>query len=465
MWWLRVIVGLSLLVFQSSLFAQSLAIPEAQKKLAPQFSGFFKPYKDLSFDLARIFLSPQPDLKKAEELIFREVHLRSWTSMVPFIDSTWNIDLENSWNFYIAQDVKSEKSFLNIILSHKGKTLGSVSLSFSREGILQKANFEYWLGVDRREKSLSFDSSASLIDADFFIDQEVRSWEKIYGRDISNEIPSRRIKVGLIDSGVDYNHPAIAKNIPRIQKLDGSWGILGKDFKNGDDLAFDTLDDSLDHGTSVAGVLIEGASFIEIVPVVNRSENLEESVRFLFDQGVRIINLSQEISQNLLPDIKLREEQDWIRTIQRFPEILFVLAAGNDGKDVVAERILPQGAAFPNLLVVGALNWKGDRAEYIWGGSNYNRDRVQVVAIGDDVWAPVPGNLYDCTGGTSFAAPQIARLAARFLLDHPTWDPAQIIRAIEADSGTAENLTGVFKFGKPPRSLGVDSVKRCEAAH
>jgi len=407
----RWILVIGVLLVPFAVHSGELDLRAAQAKLATNYVGVLSPYARLSFELASLFLTVNPDLSKVEPLVRRELGLSQEVSIVEFSDvQAWQISISNSWNFYLFQTSKAPESgpFLSLILSHTGRSLGSASLSASRTGV--------------------------------------------------------------IDSGVDYNHPAIARHIPRFTDSSGDLRILGVDLENSDDLPFDLAKHNIaNHGTSVAGVLVEGAPFIEIVPVVNSELTLDNSVEFLHQNRVRIVNLSQEVSRDSDQKIRRQIEDNWVQTIEKFSDVLFVLAAGNDGVDILEAQVRPQSLAFPNAIVVGALNREGGRASFQYAGSNYNRERVQVVAIGNDIWAPVPGGIFSCMGGTSFAAPQITRLAANFSLKNPNWGPHQIIQAIEADAAQAASadlktrfqVTDFFKFGVPPASLGEDSTKRC----
>jgi len=469
----RWILVIGVLLVPFAVHSGELDLRAAQAKLATNYVGVLSPYARLSFELASLFLTVNPDLSKVEPLVRRELGLSQEVSIVEFSDvQAWQISISNSWNFYLSQTSKAPESgpFLSLILSHTGRSLGSASLSASRTGVFRGAQFEYFTSPGELEKTLTFDEKGNLIVANFFVDLPILSWQQIYGRNIEDEIPERRIRVGVIDSGVDYNHPAIARHIPRFTDSSGDLRILGVDLENSDDLPFDLAKHNIaNHGTSVAGVLVEGAPFIEIVPVVNSELTLDNSVEFLHQNRVRIVNLSQEVSRDSDQKIRRQIEDNWVQTIEKFSDVLFVLAAGNDGVDILEAQVRPQSLAFPNAIVVGALNREGGRASFQYAGSNYNRERVQVVAIGNDIWAPVPGGIFSCMGGTSFAAPQITRLAANFSLKNPNWGPHQIIQAIEADAAQAASadlktrfqVTDFFKFGVPPASLGEDSTKRC----
>lgn len=110
---------------------------------------------------------------------------------------------------------------------------------------------------------------------------------------------------------------------------------------------------------------------------------------------------------------------------------LIVLSAGNSGMDLQSEvRKLREtyGDAMSHILIVGSSNAPANE------GHNFSS------AAGDMLYAngfgvPVPGQA-DCTvDGTSFAAPQVANLAARLASQFPDLTTAELLAAIMQAAG------------------------------
>lgn len=231
------------------------------------------------------------------------------------------------------------------------------------------------------------------------------------------------VKVALVDSGVNYLIPEIAQALAR----DSQGNMLGYDFREMDDRPYDVdpLKRSpfapIHHGTSVASILLEnGKDLISLVPYSfpgvdpRRFELLVQDLR---SKDIKIVNMSIGSSDPLA-----REPWTLIaQAIEKAPEILFIVAAGNEGNNTDIIPHYPASFRLPNVLIVGAVNEIGR----ISTKSNYGKS-VDVAAKAD----PVEGRDFmwnDKTlHGTSFAAPKISALAANILQAEPELTASQL---------------------------------------
>ena len=102
----------------------------------------------------------------------------------------------------------------------------------------------------------------------------------------------------------------------------------------------------------------------------------------------------------------MAEEQ---KVIARYPDILFVFAAGNDGTDNDELLSAPAAVRMDNVLTVGASVGNVALAPF----SNYGASRVDLFAPGVGIRSSVPrDNLYLPFSGTTIAAPAVARVAS-----------------------------------------------------
>ena len=228
---------------------------------------------------------------------------------------------------------------------------------------------------------------------------------------------STSIKVAVIDSGVDYNHPDLAANYAG-----------GADFTSADN---DPMDDQ-GHGTHVAGTIAALMNNLTGDPaaeegVVGVAPNalilaykvcfadgtcndfaIEQAIARAIVDGAKVINMSlgaPEASQSLFDAV----QDAWNAGI------VVVAAAGNDG---TTAPFYP--AAIPNVVAVGAFDEDHKRAPF----SNYG-NWVDISAPGNGIFSTYP--MVGCFGevgppgevgcytwntGTSMASPHVAGAAA-----------------------------------------------------
>lgn len=215
------------------------------------------------------------------------------------------------------------------------------------------------------------------------------------------------IVVGVIDTGVDINHPDLAgkiwtnsNEIPNNKIDDDHNGYIddvhGWDFYNDDNTVYDPLDGDR-HGTHVSGTIaaaLEGSNTIDNKGVVGVAPNVKilplkflgpfggtssdaiEAIEYAKNKGIKITNNSWGGGEY---DPLLEEA---IENCQG----LFVTAAGNDGMDIDYGGPYPASFESANILTVAAVDNKGNLAPF----SNYGKDSVDVAAPGVEVLSTVP---------------------------------------------------------------------------
>lgn len=174
--------------------------------------------------------------------------------------------------------------------------------------------------------------------------------------------------------------------------------------------------------------------------------------------GVRVANLSWGISRSSLeavfiakgvePDpAKRRARVERLYTIvsnamrdamTSAPDILFVVAAGNDGADLDAEEAVPASIKLPNVLTVGAVDQAGQRAGFTRSGSS-----VTLFANGVGVDVTRQGGARATFSGTSAAAPYVTNAAAKLMALRPDLTANQVADLLKstADTSTTEGIS------------------------
>ena len=238
---------------------------------------------------------------------------------------------------------------------------------------------------------------------------------------------SSAVLVGVIDSGIDVNHPDLAANIwtnpgeiPGNGQDDDGNGFVddvhGWDFANDDNDPFDDFG----HGTHVAGTIgavgdndigITGVAWhVTIVPLKFLNSNgsgdtsrAVQAIDYAIGIGADILNNSwgsynDQPSQALLDAVEEALAAD----------ILFVAAAGNNGTNNDVIPFYPASFDLPNVVSVAATDAFDLKAVF----SNYGIGSVDLGAPGVDILSTLPGGGYGLLSGTSMAAPHVAGAAA-----------------------------------------------------
>ncbi len=246
------------------------------------------------------------------------------------------------------------------------------------------------------------------------------------------------IKVAVIDTGVDLDHPDLKENL-----------LAGKNLLEGKGLPTDDFG----HGTHVAGIIAAVANSKGIVGVAPRAKiipirvlgvdggntaGLIQGLAFAVSQGARVINLSLGSAQT--SDIEARQMAQAIAD-----KVVVVAAAGNEA---LAGNPLEYPAAIPGVISVAATRQATNDVEpRFWEHapfSNYN-PFVSVAAPGVDIVSTVPrrffnttsdpgddGNAYAYASGTSMAAPIVTGVVALMLSAGVA--PAEIRRRLQGSA-------------------------------
>lgn len=264
------------------------------------------------------------------------------------------------------------------------------------------------------------------------------------------------VRVGLLDNGVNYLLPQIARALAR----DEQGRLVGYDYWEEDRRPFDygvpvTDDPRISpfsprhHGTGVASILIRdaGADPVCIAAYRYLPMDPEGKIGRIVDDmaaaGVRVVNLSSGRS---------KPWPEFLAAMRAHPEMLFVLAAGNEGVDLNRRAYYPGAYKVDNSIIVAA----ADSAGNLWRQSNRGEGAVHLAVPA----VALPG--FDFDGrprpltGTSLAAPRISALAARLLVRNPQWNGRQLrtqILQIATSSGVRADGIPVLTDAAIARAL------------
>ncbi|MDR2525735.1 MAG: S8 family serine peptidase [Oscillospiraceae bacterium] len=228
-------------------------------------------------------------------------------------------------------------------------------------------------------------------------------------RTANGKTARQRVKVAIVDTGVDGNHPFLRG---RVLKSDANFtGASG-----------DPQDDN-GHGTHVAGIVADNTGdHVKILPVkvlgadgMGKMSQIALGIAYAIDSGCDVINLSlgaPGTAPRTLRDAIARAEQSGI---------VIAAAAGNNRTD--ASGVYPANMA--TVLSVGATAQSGA----ITSTSNFG-GTVDIFAPGAQIMSTAPNNSYRSMSGTSMAAAFASAAAAELCAAAPDFSAAQLRRAI-----------------------------------
>jgi len=231
------------------------------------------------------------------------------------------------------------------------------------------------------------------------------------------------VAVAHVDSGVNYLLPLIAERLAR----NDTGHILGHDFTDDDARPFD-LDPSqpaffpIRHGTTVASVLIAEAPEARLIPLRHPGNHFSiftDIVKHIAKGPARIVLMP-------LGGYKRPDWEGFAAEAKRHPELLFILSAGNNGRNIDEEPVYPASLRFGNAIVVTSSDAFGKIAQ----GSNWGTESVDIAVPGERLEVIDHRGAKGRASGSSYAAPRIAALAARLLALKPELTAAALKQAI-----------------------------------
>ncbi len=239
-------------------------------------------------------------------------------------------------------------------------------------------------------------------------------WEKL---------KEKRIRVGIIDTGINTSHPDLHGNI-----VEGVSTL--------DDIS--SYEDDYGHGTHIAGIIgannnygITGINpYVDFyaVKAFNKSgqgslSDIIEGIDWLLRRQVNIINMSFSTSET---------NGTLVRVIRAAYSrgVIMVAAAGNDGGQV------NYPAKFPEVIAVSATDINDKIADFSCYGPEIN-----FCAPGVNIRSTWLNSAYAVKSGTSFAAPHITGAIADVLNFHGIMPPSHVRELISKNAAVLQSLS------------------------
>jgi subtilisin family serine protease len=404
-----------------------------------------------------------------------------------------NVEADFTGKVYLPQTVLQKLSFLQIKkTTFFLKGLKAIEKSELNRIIVIKYSSDYDPyqlipllkqdnNIEWSEPKFVYEFSYTPNDPEYSIQWHLAKVKAAEAWDISKGDTS--VIIGIVDTGVDWDHPDLAANIWRNWNEIPNNGI--DDDNNGyiDDIRGwdfggltgtpdnNPMEDRPDHGTHVAGIAsavtdnsigVAGLGFnCRIMPVkVSRDDTRNpsnqpyvlygfEGIAYAAENGAKVINCSWGGGGY---SISGQATIDYATSLGA----LVVCAAGNDNS---SEFFYP--ASYNNVLSVAASGTNDVKASF----SNYGNS-VDVISPGVSIRATWQNDTYAYLNGTSMASPLVAGLAGLITAHFPLLSPQQVAERLRVTSDNIDALNSVIyknKLGKgrinAQNALSVENPK------
>ncbi|MCE2907197.1 MAG: S8 family serine peptidase, partial [Anabaena sp. CoA2_C59] len=267
--------------------------------------------------------------------------------------------------------------------------------------------------------------------------------------------------IGVIDTGVDYNHPDLVGNIwtnsgeianDGIDNDNNGYidDIRGWDFAYNDNNPMDVQG----HGTHVSGTIAgKGNNGVGVTGVAWNAKIMP--LKFLNDQGSGTLSAAiSAINYATAKGVKLTNNSwggggysqalyDAINAAGQ-QGALFIAAAGNSSQNTDINPAYPASYNLANIISVASTTNTDGLSSF----SNYGLTSVDLGAPGSGIYSTLPNNSYGTYSGTSMASPHVAGAAALVWSQNPTWTAQQVKNALMNTGDSIAALAGKTVSGK-----------------
>ncbi|MDA3844018.1 MAG: S8 family serine peptidase [Candidatus Kapabacteria bacterium] len=278
--------------------------------------------------------------------------------------------------------------------------------------------------------------------------------------------PQRTVLVGVVDTGVDYDHEDLKGQMyenPGENGLDFDGNDKKSNGIDDDDNGFiddwrgwdfmSSVEPGYDndpypghgHGTHISGVIaaltnneigIAGiADFVKIIPVKIGKDNPTSTSVHNSYQGILYAAVlgAEIINCSWVSTTKSEAEEEIVIAAEK----LGALIIGAAGNDFDHRRSYP--ASYGNSISVAATD-KEDRKTTF---SNYD-ETVDLSAPGDNIMSTLPLNNYAAWDGTSMATPVVVGIAAILKIVYPDYSPVQLAEHLKLGTDDINNINPAF---------------------
>ncbi|MEU9485704.1 S8 family serine peptidase [Streptomyces decoyicus] len=261
-----------------------------------------------------------------------------------------------------------------------------------------------------------------------------------------SSLTGRDVKIAVLDSGVDTDHPDLAGRIEATVSF-----VPGE-----------TVEDGHGHGTHCIGTAAgpadprQGPRYgvaceagILAAKVLSNATGSGSDGQILAGMAWAVAHGARVISMSLGAQVRPGElfPQTYEKLAQRALErgTVIVAAAGNDSHRPPEIRPVSRPANCPSILAVSALDKALTPSFFSNGGINGQGGEVNIAAPGRDIHSAAPGGGYKSMSGTSMATPHVAGVLALLAQANPKASAADLKVSL---------MSGAFPLMQPARDVG-----------
>ncbi|WP_200306407.1 S8 family peptidase [Streptomyces adelaidensis] len=260
-----------------------------------------------------------------------------------------------------------------------------------------------------------------------------------------SHLTGRGVKVAVLDTGVDTDHPDLVGCIEETMSF-----VVGE-----------AVEDRNGHGTHCIGTVAGPAKpqqgprygvacdarILAGKVLSNRGSGADGQIlagmAWAVARGARVISMS--LGALVRPGELFPQTYEILakRALERGTVI--VAAAGNDSERPPVIHPVSRPANCPSILAVAALDRSLTPSSFSNGGINAQGGEINIAAPGRDVRSAAPGGKYENLSGTSMATPHVAGVLALLAEAHPHASAADLVARLKA---------GAFPLAQPVRDVG-----------
>lgn len=253
----------------------------------------------------------------------------------------------------------------------------------------------------------------------------------------------KKIRLAIIDTGIDGNHEDLKNHITAIEKDEEIIDIMG-------------------HGTHCAGIaaaitnnktgiasLIPSNDFVEIISFPVFDEYGRTSQQKIVAAMLKAVDLNcQVISMSLGGPINTEAQYIYGQAINYANKkgAIIVVAAGNENMDA-SERV---PAGLTGVITVTAIDKNLKKANF---SNHIENIKMPIAAPGVDIYSTLPNNTYDKMSGTSMATPYVAGLVVILKSIKPKLSTAEVHEILLKTAIRTAEFNSIGGIIQPKRAL------------